>query len=164
MSVLWTIGCVSLAIWIVLLVGRGGFWLPRPRLHPLQQPVEGQQDISVAAVIPARNEEDILSQTLPTVLGQDFAGKFRVILVDDRSEDGTADIAQQVAEECGLANKLTNLLTIPIPCVAKTRLPSRHESVHFWTIRGIVISKATSPRLLSLCAASCPSESLLQLT
>ena len=132
MGVVWAIGCVSLAIWIVLLVGRGGFWLPRPLLHALQQPVEGQQQkVSVVAVIPARNEEDIIGETLPTVLNQDFPGEFRVILVDDRSEDGTADIAQQVAEECGLANKLANLLTIPIPCVAETRLPSRHESVHF---------------------------------
>lgn len=115
MSVVWAIGCVSLAIWIVLLAGRGGFWLAKPQLHPVQQPVEKQKDISVVAVIPARNEEDVLGETLPTVLSQDFPGRFRVILVDDRSEDRTAAIAQQAAEQCGFAHRLTVLTGTPLP-------------------------------------------------
>ena len=77
MGVVWAIGCVSLAIWIVLLVGRGGFWLPHPQLQTTTQPLDlQQQEISVAAVIPALNEEDVLGETLPTVLSQDFSGEF----------------------------------------------------------------------------------------
>lgn len=115
MVVVWAIGCVSLAIWIVLLVGRGGFWLPRPQLRSGQQPIEHQQAISVVAVIPARNEEDVIGETLPTVLSQDFSGDFRVILVDDRSEDSTAAIAQQAAEQRGSADRLTIVSGTPLP-------------------------------------------------
>jgi hopene-associated glycosyltransferase HpnB len=116
MSVVWAIGCVSLVIWIVLLVGRGGFWLPRPQLHATQQTSEDQQQpISVVAVIPARDEEAVIGETLPTVLSQDFAGELRVILVDDRSEDRTTAIAQQAAEQSDFAHRLTILSGTHLP-------------------------------------------------
>jgi len=116
MGVVWAIGCVSLAIWIVLLVGRGGFWLPHPQLQPIRQPLEQQQQsISVVAVIPARNEEDVIGKTLPTVLSQNFSGEFRVILVDDRSEDRTAAIARQAAEQSGFPDRLTIISGHPLP-------------------------------------------------
>lgn len=116
MGVVWAIGCVSLAIWIVLILGRGGFWLPHPQLHPTQQTSEVQQQaISVVAVIPARNEEDVIGETLPTVLGQDFSGEFRVILVDDQSKDRTAAIARQVAERSGFTDRLTIISGTPLP-------------------------------------------------
>lgn len=51
----------------------------------------------VVAVVPARNEAAILPVTLPALLGQDYPGDFRVILVDDRSDDGTGQVAIQAA-------------------------------------------------------------------
>jgi hopene-associated glycosyltransferase HpnB len=51
----------------------------------------------VTAVVPARNEADMLPVTLPALLGQDYPGEFRVVLVDDRSDDGTAGIAAGLA-------------------------------------------------------------------
>ena len=60
----------------------------------------------VAAVIPARDEADVLPETLPTVLGQDYPGDFRVVLVDDRSEDGTASLARHLASEARRENRL----------------------------------------------------------
>jgi hopene-associated glycosyltransferase HpnB len=115
MNAVWAIGCVSLAIWIVLLVGRGGFWMPRPQLCLSKLRNELNQDICVVAVIPARDEEDVIGQTLPTVLGQDFPSDFRVILVDDRSEDRTAAIARQAAEQSGFAHRLTVLPGTQLP-------------------------------------------------
>jgi hopene-associated glycosyltransferase HpnB len=44
---------------------------------------------SVAVVVPARDEVDLLPATLPTLVGQDYPGPVRVILVDDNSTDGT---------------------------------------------------------------------------
>ena len=50
----------------------------------------------MVAVVPARNEADILPVTLPALLGQDYPGEFRVVLVNDRSEDGTGEIAAEL--------------------------------------------------------------------
>ncbi len=52
---------------------------------------------SVAVVIPARNEADGIAETIGSLLRQDYAGAFTIILVDDDSNDGTADIARRTA-------------------------------------------------------------------
>ena len=53
-------------------------------------PLQSQPLVSI--LIPARNEAEILAATLPRFLSQDY-GNFEVILVDDASTDGTADVA-----------------------------------------------------------------------
>jgi hopene-associated glycosyltransferase HpnB len=52
----------------------------------------------VCVVVPARNESGYVPRTLPALLAQDYPGEWRVVLVDDRSEDGTAAIARGLAE------------------------------------------------------------------
>lgn len=86
------------AVWFWLLVGHSLFWLfadrdtenlSRPRAHwP-----------SVVAIIPARNEADVIGRSLASVLAQDYPGPLRVILVDDQSDDGTAAVAEGLAAE-----------------------------------------------------------------
>jgi hopene-associated glycosyltransferase HpnB len=49
----------------------------------------------VAVLVPARNEADVLGRTLPALLGQDLPGRWRVVLVDDRSTDATAEAARR---------------------------------------------------------------------
>ncbi|HLH71385.1 MAG TPA: glycosyltransferase [Candidatus Dormibacteraeota bacterium] len=49
---------------------------------------------SVCVLVPARNEAPILPRTLPALLAQDYPGDWRVVVVDDRSEDGTAAVAE----------------------------------------------------------------------
>ena len=51
----------------------------------------------VVAVIPARNEADVIARTLGSVAAQDYPGRFRVLLVDDNSDDGTGEIARALA-------------------------------------------------------------------
>jgi hopene-associated glycosyltransferase HpnB len=55
----------------------------------------------VTAVIPARNEADTLPVCLPSLLRQDYQGRFSVIVVDDDSTDGTAKAATAAAEQAG---------------------------------------------------------------
>jgi hopene-associated glycosyltransferase HpnB len=50
----------------------------------------------VTAVIPARNEAEVLPECLPTLLSQDYPGPLRVVLVDDDSTDGTAEVAARL--------------------------------------------------------------------
>jgi hopene-associated glycosyltransferase HpnB len=92
------VGCVVAAMaWAYLLLGHGRFWrtgerLPRAAATPARWP-------GVAAVIPARNEAGMLPVTLPTLLAQDYPGTLTVILVDDCSSDGTAEIAEALGRE-----------------------------------------------------------------
>lgn len=92
------LGLLALAIWIWLLAARGGFWLARDR-DDVAPPVEPVRWPSVVAVVPARNEADVIAQSIGSLLAQDYPGAFRVVLVDDGSSDGTAAVARALAGE-----------------------------------------------------------------
>ena len=117
MHVLWGLAGASLLAWIGLLVGRGFFWWPAPRLDPVETalPPDGGAERSVAAVVPARNEADVIPRTLPSVLTQDYRGAYSVVLVDDRSEDNTALLALAAAESSSAMDRLTVLRGEPLP-------------------------------------------------
>jgi hopene-associated glycosyltransferase HpnB len=92
--------CTLAAItWVYLLVGHGGYWRTGQRLPPAAADPAAWP--SVAAVVPARNEATELPGTLPALLGQDYPGAFRVVLVDDDSSDGTASVARSVSQQIG---------------------------------------------------------------
>ncbi len=86
-------GFVPLAIWLVLIFGRGFYWRARER-DDRDVSASPEAWPSVTAVVPARNEADVIARSIGSLLKQDYAGALRVILVDDESEDGTADIAR----------------------------------------------------------------------
>ncbi len=93
---LWTvIACLALAIWVYLIVGHGGFWLAADR-DDRDTPPAPTEWPRVTAVIPARNEADMVGRGLGSLLKQHYPGDFSVILVDDQSDDGTADAARKV--------------------------------------------------------------------
>ncbi|SME93418.1 squalene synthase HpnC [Tistlia consotensis] len=86
---------LSLAIWCVLLTARGGFWRLSERLGRAVEPAAWP---AVVAVVPARNEAEVVGEAVATLLAQDYPGPFRVILVDDHSDDGTAEAALAAAD------------------------------------------------------------------
>jgi hopene-associated glycosyltransferase HpnB len=59
--------------------------------------------------VPARNEADVIARSLGSLAAQDYPGEFRVILVDDNSEDGTAEAA------AGLGARVEILRGAPLP-------------------------------------------------
>lgn len=83
---------VALAAWVWLVLLRGGYWRTDQRLPP-----GGAEPPSLAVIVPARDEAGVLPATLPTLLGQDYPGDARVVLVDDNSTDGTAELARRLA-------------------------------------------------------------------
>jgi hopene-associated glycosyltransferase HpnB len=89
---------VSAAAWVYLLAAHGGYWLTGQRL-PAGAGSDAGAWPSVVAVVPARNEADSLPVTLPTLLSQDYPGEFRVLLVDDGSDDGTGLVAAELGEK-----------------------------------------------------------------
>jgi len=90
------VAALALAIWLYLLAGRGLFWRTAVQLPPLASPVSHGDLPRVVAVVPARDEADVLPRTLPTLLAQDYGGAFDVVVVDDASSDGTGDIARSL--------------------------------------------------------------------
>lgn len=94
------LSCLTLAIWAVLRYGRGGFWqVALPRTGGAMP--EGRVWPDVVAIVPARNEADVIAQAVHSLLTQDYPGALRVVVIDDHSEDGTAEAARAAAAALG---------------------------------------------------------------
>src|SRR5258707_11804021 len=89
------VASIALAVWLYLLLARGAFWRCSERDDWGRAELPGWP--RVAAVVPARNEADCIGDSIGSLLAQDYAGEWAVILVDDGSGDGTAEIARRVA-------------------------------------------------------------------
>ncbi len=94
---LWSgLAAAGAALWLCVLVLPWQPWRVRERLEP--ESAEDAADISpedVTVLIPARDEAAVIGETL-AALGRQGRG-LRVVLVDDRSGDGTAEAARQAA-------------------------------------------------------------------
>lgn len=86
---------IPAGIWVYLLLFRGRFWLERPA-EPV--PPGNVRPPEVVAVVPARNEAGVVGKVVAALMAQDYAGAFTLILVDDNSDDGTADEARAAAD------------------------------------------------------------------
>ncbi|HEY4123788.1 MAG TPA: glycosyltransferase [Rhizomicrobium sp.] len=89
---------LPLAIWLFLLLGRGMFWLARER-DDRDEPAEPQSWPSVIAVVPARNEADVIARSIGSLIAQDYPGDFRIVLVNDQSDDNTATVARALPSD-----------------------------------------------------------------
>ena len=106
---------VSLLTWVWLILGRGFFWRMDQRLDTRRAEAgEVWESPAVRVIVPARDEGVMLPHTLPLLLAQDYPGPFEVFLVDDHSEDGTGDLARQIALEAGAAGRLRVLAGAPL--------------------------------------------------
>ena len=111
------IASMVLAIWLYLIAARGGFWRAADRddapLPAAAAPAAAWP--AVTAVIPARDEAECVGETVASLLRQDYPGAFTVVLVDDQSRDGTAQVARDAAVALGAADRLTVLPGRPLP-------------------------------------------------
>jgi hopene-associated glycosyltransferase HpnB len=92
-----------LGIWVYLVLLHGRYWRERPRKPLADEPKHWPE---VAAIVPARNEAPVVGEAVRSLLKQDYPGKLRIILVDDQSSDGTADIVRAVAAELGAGDRV----------------------------------------------------------
>jgi hopene-associated glycosyltransferase HpnB len=98
---------IALLAWIALMFGRGGFWRARVDTHLRDESAsEEQTRITVYAVVPARNEAQTVGTAIASLTAQEFDGALRVFLVDDHSEDKTAEIARAAAAQTSRAQRL----------------------------------------------------------
>jgi hopene-associated glycosyltransferase HpnB len=92
------IAAAGLAAWIYLLTGRGDFWRAAVR-EDKDSPQTPPAWPSVAAVVPARNEAELIEKSIGSLLDLDYPGIFEVVLVDDHSTDATAALAMAAADQ-----------------------------------------------------------------
>jgi hopene-associated glycosyltransferase HpnB len=135
MTLSLAIGGIAVAAWVYLLLGRGFFWLMRER-DDRDLPPGPAAWPAVAAVVPARNEADVIARSIGSLLAQDYAGDFHVVLVDDASDDGTADLAAAA----GAPDRLTILTGRPL---------AKGWTGKLWAVsQGVEAASATSPAYL----------------
>ena len=116
-----------LASWLYLLLGRGFFWLGRARDD--QAPAGQGSWPFVVAVIAARDEAECVGDTVASLLRQGYPGIFAVILVDDQSRDGTAQIARDAAAALGAADRLTVISGRSLPAGWTGKLWAQSQGV-----------------------------------
>ena len=104
----------SAVVWAGLLALWGGFWLADQRLK-VQDAVLPKPWPTVAVVIPARNEAELIGRVVRSHLTQSYPGRLSITLVDDQSTDKTAQIAVQMAEKINQASRLSVLAGKPLP-------------------------------------------------
>jgi hopene-associated glycosyltransferase HpnB len=106
------VGAATVAIWVYLLLFRGGFW----RLPYLSAPIADSAPAPlVVAVIPARDEATAIGPAVASLLGQDYRGGLHIVVVDDQSSDGTAGVAHAAALAAGASDRLTLCCGKPVP-------------------------------------------------
>ena len=92
--ILFYVAILVLAAWGALMALRGDFWRADQRL------VEGEFQPNrwptIAVVVPARNEADVIEEALSSITAQDYEGDIRIFLVDDRSADDTGQLARRI--------------------------------------------------------------------
>ena len=141
MIALVILGALPLLIWIGLIAGHGGFWLCGERDDRETPPAPVSWPL-VIAVVPARDEADVIADSIGALLAQDYPGPFRVILVDDNSSDGTADVARAEAARVGRAERLVVLSGVPLATGWTGKL---------WAVnQGVARAVADSPKYLWL--------------
>ena len=125
---LLAVASVSLAIWLYLALARGAFW----RLREFDDTTKHDTLTSwphIVAVVPARNEVATIRQALASLLQQNYAGEFSIVIVDDHSEDATAQLAQQAARDLGAESRIKIRSAAPLPAGWTGKLWALHEGV-----------------------------------
>jgi hopene-associated glycosyltransferase HpnB len=139
MSVLATsIATLTAVTWSYLTLDRGAFW----RTKSAQPDARDNAAISggVVAVVPARNEAELVGPVVTSLLNQGVA--ISVVLVDDESTDGTAEVARRASEKAGKADALIVIQSKPLPAGWTGKLWSMHQ--------GIERARASNPTWLML--------------
>ena len=173
-TILTLLAISGAAIWLTILLLPWRPWSTREVLEPSSPSAD--EDLSdITVLIPARNEADMLQTTLPALKEQ---GKgLNIIIVDDQSTDGTAEVAQGAGGEkllilpgkstpSGWSGKLwaleqgrghlrTSLVLLldgdiePLPgIIAELRETMREKNVHLISLMAVLRMETFWERLL----------------
>ncbi len=91
------IGLIFIIVYFILLLLAAIGFLMFPYVFPKSE----QQKVTI--IVPARNEEHVITECLNSIIGQDYPKSLmQIILVDDASEDGTMFKADKVLADSGI--------------------------------------------------------------
>jgi len=77
---------------------------------------------AVSVIVPARNEADCITDCLQALRQQDYTGPLEVIIVDDRSEDGTGDLVRAQMHDWPNLKLIRARNDLPLLCPKKSAL------------------------------------------
>ena len=133
------VGDIAFAVWVYLLLGRGFFWLMLER-DDLRLPPQPHVWPAVVAVVPARNEADVIARSVSSLLTQDYPGGFQLVLVDDNSDDGTGAVAAAAADQIGAQARMSLITGQPL---------ARGWTGKLWAVaQGVETASKSSPTYL----------------
>jgi hopene-associated glycosyltransferase HpnB len=120
-----SVATLTAVTWSYLALARGSFW----RIQNAKPDASDEAGFSggVVAIIPARNEAELIGPVVTSLLNQCVA--MPVLLVDDASSDGTADVARRASEKAGKADALIVIQSKPLPAEWTGKLWSMHQGV-----------------------------------
>ena len=106
-------------------VCQGAFWRIK-NAKPAASVMAGFSG-GVVAVVPARNEAELIGPVITSLFNQSVA--IPLVLVDDESTDGTADVARRAAEKAGKVDALIVIQSKPLPAGWTGKLWSMHQGI-----------------------------------
>jgi glycosyltransferase involved in cell wall biosynthesis len=115
--VYWIAGCILALAWVSRIVdaaiGMSSVQdISRPEWN--RRPVTAAGDPRVSIIVPARNEQEDIAQTLTQLLALDY-DNYEVIAVDDRSTDRTGEIMDRIAAEPEAQKRLQTIHVAQLP-------------------------------------------------
>lgn len=133
-----SVAVLTVVIWCYLMFARGAFW--RIENVTLIAANNGAFRNGVVAIVPARDEAELIGPVVASLLNQTVS--MPVLLVDDESTDGTAEVARRAAEKAGKTDALIVVQSKPLPAGWTGKL---------WAMqRGIEHARALHPEWLLL--------------
>jgi hopene-associated glycosyltransferase HpnB len=115
----FAVAVASLAAWGYLLAARGEFWRCAERDDADAADAGATDETAawpaVAIIVPARNEADVIGDTLGALLRQDYRGEVTLVVVDDGSADETARVSREVARSAGAVERVSILHAPAVP-------------------------------------------------
>lgn len=87
---------LSALLWVGFALSPWGLWRNREVLDVVEAAKGDVELHEITVLIPARNEAEVIQQTLQSVIEQ--GPELKIILIDDGSKDGTAEKVREVAK------------------------------------------------------------------
>ena len=110
-------------------------------------------------MLPARNEAETIARTVASLAKQEYPGELRIVVVDDHSEDATAEFAREAAASVNATDRVTIFPATPLQMGWTGKLWAMQQGIerasdsvpkYFWfTDADIVHAPDTLLRLVS---------------
>ncbi len=85
------------------------------RRHLLPRASAIESSAKIVAVVPARNEVDVVGRSVTSLLNQKLQTPLEIVVVDDASDDGTSEAARTAADAIGCSDRLQIVRSRPLP-------------------------------------------------